>query len=223
MLGRRADPQNRPLIPVGSKERPGPAPAGQRRANRAEMQGAAGVTHVTRQHLQRTATLLVLAIALTGCAAERPTHTAPSPTSTAAAEDSRQLEAGPFRYDFASTDWTRTAAVAAHNPHGPAIPAGYGYVLLPVTITNITDHDATTGQYVVTLSAGQWHVASSDIDRYSVRMPDELRPAALTAGAAVSGNLGFWMPLSAEADSTCHLAISIATSSGLTETDLPCR
>lgn len=148
-------------------------------------------------------------------AASSPASGAASPASGQQAPDvilppGQTLSAGRWRVTLDPVEWDQTARILDANIAPPAVPDGYGWALVRMTVENVGAERAVPGTIEVGLRAGGWEVSHRDQTAGTVRIPDSFAARDLAPGESVSGNLGFWLPVrAASADSDCVLELEV--------------
>lgn len=166
------------------------------------------------------AMLLWGATALSGCAAATgaeaaigPSPVVPAVAGSAAPEEEAapgsSFDAGRFSYRLGAVEWDQDARVRAANLAPPPDADGYGWALIPLTVTNVSDEPAAPGQFAVTLHAAGWSVGDREAEKGVVRMPDAFRSRVLQPGESLTGNLGFRLPDRAASDASCWVGIDV--------------
>lgn len=138
-----------------------------------------------------------------------PGVTAATETAPPVREPGTAVASGRWQWTVSSVDWDRTAAVHEANPHAHAPVEGYGWAVLRLTAENMSAESASPSLFDVTLVASGWSVAHRALSESPVRLPDAFVPRTVQPGENVSGDLGFWMPLRAQADPGCRVHLSV--------------
>lgn len=112
-----------------------------------------------------------------------------------------------FEYSLGPVEWDQTERVVTAAAAPPAIPEGYGWALIRLTITNRFNDPATPGRFTIVLHAAGWDVPHTKVYGSPTPMPDSFDPLELAGGESVAGNLGFWIPDLASSDPDCYIEL----------------
>jgi hypothetical protein len=166
------------------------------------------------RRLRRATALLLGALALTSCAPSPSDPTGPQPqrpkverSAIAPVPADTAITAGRWTFRVGPVEWEQRDRVLAENISPATPPDGYGWAIIRLNVTNVSNEVAAPGGFKVVLHAGGWDVAHTEVLEYLYRMPDEFESQDIEPRKSLSGNLGFWIPDYAQADPGCRVEL----------------